>query len=106
MRPMLKFCVGPRGDVLTSTYSHADAIGPERKYDRYVRALFWAERKIIYFRYSGDYDHPECPEERQKAFDRADRALAVLQARRVIPKRVKVLYWETGHGVTEKEIKL
>lgn len=103
---MLKFCVGPRGDVLTSTYSHADAIGAGRKYDAYVRAIYFPEKRAVYFRYAGDYDAPESDEERGKAFRRAENALDILIEGKYVPKRARVLFWETGHGITERDIKL
>lgn len=92
--------------MLTSTYSHADAIGTGRDYDAYVRALYWPEKRAIYFRYAGDYDRPECEEERQNAFKRAEKALDVLIVKKHVPKRTRVLFWETGYGIAERDIKL
>lgn len=101
---MLKISIHRRtGEVITSTYSHADGIGRGKGYDQYVRAIYWAEKNLIYFR----FPFREWTEENSEdAREVAENAKAKLEAKGLIPKKVKALFWEVGKGITHGDIKL
>jgi hypothetical protein len=106
---MLKICVNPTtGAVLDSSYSHADAIGAKnyKEYDHFTRAIYWEDKRVIYFRFAcKNWDNPT-EEDKQEAYTSAEKSLDILQEKGIIPKRVKALFWETGHGITERDIRL
>lgn len=107
--PALKLCVNvKKGEVLTSSYSHADAIGAKhyKEYDTFSRAIYWPEKKVVYFRFCcKNWDNPT-EEDRQEAYNTAEKALKLLQKAGHVPKKVGVLFWETGLGITDWDVRI
>lgn len=85
--------------------SHACDI-PTKFFDRFVRAVYFEKLKRIYFRFyapTGEYVFPS-----EKDFDISFRACetaldAFIEAR-IIPKKTKVLFWQTDKVLTESLI--
>ncbi len=87
------------GHVAYGERSHAELIGPFRRYDDYVRAVVFPEYKAVYFRlYAPRYDGMGRPTEEELAvsYEAAGKAFAAFVRHGLIEKAYRPLYWDTG----------
>lgn len=83
------------------TNCHAATL-PNKNFDKYIRALYFKEYKTIYFRFyspSGEYTYID-DRDIQRSFRICDIALKAFIKEKLIPKKVKVLYWQNDNKVT------
>lgn len=102
----IKALFDPRnGNVLTGISQHACMV-KAAEFDRMVRAIYFSELNVLYFRYwspDGVYELTSWGDKKARAT--CDRALAAFIRRELVPGNVKVLHWETGYGVRDIDIK-
>lgn len=94
-----------RGKVLTGVSQHALMVNV-KQFDKMVRAIYFRDLNVLYFRFfapDGVYELTSWGAQRSRNV--CDRALAAFKDREVVPANVKVLYWETGYGIDERDIK-
>jgi hypothetical protein len=95
-----------RGKVLQGVSQHALMVkGAE--FDKLVRAIFFVEKNVVYFRFydpTGEYANLSSWAA-ARSRNVCERALEAFKVREVVPENVKPLYWETGYGVSEFDIK-
>lgn len=95
-----------RGKVLQGLSRHAEMVRVG-EFDKMVRALYFPELNVIYFRFwtpTGNYAFPTAWDE-QRSKNACERALAAFKDREAVPEDVKVLFWETGYGVRDIDVK-
>jgi hypothetical protein len=101
-----KIAVNPKtGEVRDGFGSHANWLRSD--FDTWVRAILFPGKGRVYFRFfkpSGDYYFID-ENDRVKSFDTCYTAWEILIRRRVISKKLKPLFAETDHLVTEVDIK-
>lgn len=93
-----------RKRVLTGITQHACMV--KGNFDKYVRAIYFSEANAVYFRFwapDGVYELTSWGDKKARLV--CERALAEFKARELVPANVRPLYWETGHGVSELDIK-
>lgn len=100
--PSFKVAYGLRdGHVTHGERSHAELIGPDRRYDDYVRAIAFPDKRAIYFRfYAPRYDGMGRPtaEETDAAFEAADKAFKAFVRCGVAAESWKTIYWDHGRA--------
>jgi hypothetical protein len=92
--------------VCGDTLCHAGSL-PVKDFDKHVRAIYFKEYKTIYFRFynpSGEYTFIN-DSDIQRSFKVCDIALRVFIEEGIIPKKSKVLYWQTNRKIDENLIK-
>lgn len=95
-----------KGKVLTGVSQHACMVNV-KEFDSMVRAIYFKDLNVLYFRFfdpSGEYANlTSWAHARSKNV--CGRALQAFIDREAVPANVKVLYWETGYGVKDADIK-
>lgn len=103
---MLKLLYDPKtGRTLVGQTQHAQMVRPVN-FDEMVRALYWPEKNVVYFRYwapDGLYQFSESGAKAARL--RCERALLKFKDEGTVDAKVKVLFWETGYGVTDLDIR-
>jgi hypothetical protein len=95
-----------RGKVLVGVSQHACQVRG-KDFDSYVRAIYFEDRNAVYFRFydpSGEYANLTSWAH-ARSRNVCTRALAAFIERGAVPANVVPLFWETGHGVTDFDIK-
>jgi hypothetical protein len=103
----IKLLFNPKkGKVLTGVSQHACMV-KSKEFDSMVRAIYFQDKNVLYFRFydpTGEYANLA-----SWAYARSrnvcERALKAFIDREMVPSNVRPLYWETGHGVTDLDIK-
>lgn len=79
---------------------------PIKSYDKWVRAIYFPEHKTIYFRFHnpiGEY-HYIGIEDEELSFKQCEKALSKFMQKRIIPKRIKALFWQGNEAISENDI--
>lgn len=95
-----------KGKVLAGVSQHACQVGI-KDFDKMVRAIYFKDKNILYFRFydpSGEYANLASWAQ-ARSRNVCERALRAFKDRDIVPANVKVLFWETGYGVEEVDIK-
>lgn len=103
----IKLLFNPRnGKVLTGVSQHACMVRG-KEFDSMVRAIYFQDENVIYFRFydpSGEYANLTSWAH-TRSRNVCERALGAFKDREIVPTNVKPLFWETGHGVRDIDIK-
>jgi hypothetical protein len=92
-------------DAIICGSTHATSL-TVKKFDRFVRALYFKEHKTIYFRFwspSGEYWYLT-PDDEERSFKACEKALDGLIRGKIIPKKVKVLFWDTNETIKKSDV--
>lgn len=95
-----------RGKVLVGVSQHAMQVGI-KDFDKMVRAIYFKEHNAVYFRFydpSGEYANL-ASWAHARSRNVCERALRAFIDREAVPANVKPLFWETGYGVSDFDIK-
>ena len=95
-----------KGKVLMGVSQHACMVNA-KKFDSMVRAIYFKDKNVLYFRFydpSGEYANL-ASWAHARSRNVCGRALQAFIDREAVPANVKPLFWETGHGVSEFDIK-
>jgi len=103
----IKLLFNPKkGKVLTGVSQHACMVNVG-EFDKMVRAIYFRDLNVIYFRFwdpSGEYANL-ASWAHARSRNVCERALRAFIDREAVPSNVKALFWETGHGVKDADIK-
>jgi hypothetical protein len=91
--------------VIKCGSTHATSL-TVKNFDKYARALYFPEQKTLYFRFwnpSGEYWYLT-PEDEERSFKACEKALDGLIKGKIIPKRVKVLFWDTNEEIKKSDV--
>lgn len=104
----LKLAYNPKTKKITvcGGNHHAGEL-PINGFDSFIRAVYFERYKTIYFRFyapSGEYVFPD-DRDIEKSFRACERALDAFIDEGIIPKKTKVLFWQTDKTVTDSLIK-
>lgn len=95
-----------KGSVLSGVTQHAFQVGI-KDFDRMVRAIWFKDWNVLYFRFydpSREYANLSSWAH-ARSRNVCGRALRAFIDREAVPADVRVLYWETGYGINEFDIK-
>lgn len=95
-----------RGKVLTGVSQHATMVRG-KDFDKMVRAIYFREKNAIYFRFydpTGEYANL-ASWAHARSRNVCERALAAFKEKEIVPANVRPLFWETGYGVSDFDIK-
>lgn len=103
----IKLLFNPKkGKVLIGLSQHAFMV-KTKEFDSCVRAIYFQDKNVVYFRFynpAGEYANLTSWAH-ARSRNVCGRALAAFIDREAIPANAKPLFWETGHGITELDIK-
>lgn len=94
-----------KGKVLVGLSKHAMMVRPH-EFDSMVRAIYFKDRNVVYFRFwapDSVYELTSWAEQRSRNV--CERALRAFVENGLVRKDAHVLFWETGNGVNELDIK-
>lgn len=104
---IIKLLFDPKnGKVLTGVTQHACMVRG-KEFDSMVRAIYFRDKNVVYFRFydpNGEYANL-ASWAHARSRNVCERALAKFIERETMPADVLPLFWETGHGISESDIK-
>lgn len=103
----IKLLFNPKkGKVLTGVSQHACMV-KAKEFDSYVRAIYFQEKNVVYFRFYdplGEYANLTSWAH-ARSRNVCERAYGAFVASGVVSLTAVPLFWETGHGITELDVK-